>query len=162
MIYFVCIGVMVVSAFIGKQITLRIVKRDRFYKDLYEFCGYLKGNIAFFQNKIVDIFDGYIKEYKSDFCGFYTSVKNSFLNNNELDLAIENLKIFKTEEKIALKSFLVGLGKNDQSNQVLLIDNFKQYVSKKVDECSSIRKSREGLIYKLSLAVGAVICILIL
>ncbi|MBQ7467003.1 MAG: stage III sporulation protein AB [Clostridia bacterium] len=160
-IYFVCITIMAASYFAGKEIAKIYVKRDRFFKNLSEFCDFLKSNISFFQTKISEIFDGYIKDYSSEFDNIYKQFQNLIMDENGKSVA-EDIKFLKAEDKVTLNNFLKGLGKSDQKNQMMLIDNFKNYALKRSEECASARRSQEGLIFKVSLAVGAVICILII
>ena len=162
MIYFVCIGVLCFSAFIGKQLTGVLVKRAEFFAKMNEFCGYLRSNIAFFHKKLADIFDGFISDFYSKYNDVFYEFKKYVDVGDKNEIKIDKLFFLKSDEKNTIINFLLELGKSDEKNQILLIDNFGSYINKKSEECNLKRKTNEGLIYKVSLAVGAVVCILIL
>lgn len=161
MIYFLCIGILCLSGLIGKKIAKTVVVRDEFYKFLCSFCDYIKMNISLYQIKINDLFDGYVKNYPSKFEKELIEFKKYVCDDNK-NKACGEIKFLKPSEHEELKNFLIQLGVSDECNQISHIDNFKQLVLSKAQECKNIRKVNEGLIYKVSLAIGSIICILII
>ena len=67
MVYVGCILIIIMSAYIGKYISNKYVYKDKFYQFLVGLCVYLKSNIGFNHTKIEQLFDDYIKSYKTEF-----------------------------------------------------------------------------------------------
>ena len=159
---YICILIMIASAGIGKMVTSIYLKREGFFAELYRFCGYLIINIAFFQSKMEDIYGSYTKIYQSSFADIFTKFKQ--FTKGEIDDAnlFSNLLYLKNDEKNMMKRFVLCIGNNDEKNQIEILEEFKKYFKEKSELCTKIRREQEGLVYKISLSVGAVICVLII
>jgi len=163
MIYFLVVIVMALSAAVGKMISNSIEKRDRFFSDMLDFLDFLMNNIKFSKTIISDIFDEFIKEKNSAFAELLLLLKKINLGESEADVAFNKKTYFlKKEEKEKLKNFAKSLGGGDENSQLNIIQNFKTYISSKQIQSSEARQTNQPLCMKLSLAVGAVICILII
>ncbi len=161
MVYVLCVGIMCVSALIGKKIAKIVVLRDEFYKLIVVFCDYLKTNISMYRMKTNELIDGFVKNYPSQFDKIFIGFKKCIgAVNNELQLT--EIGFLKTSEIQEIKNFLLQLGTSDEANQIAAIENFKQVISYRTELCKKSRNIKEGLIFKISLAIGSVICILII
>ncbi len=161
MVYVACIGLVCLSAFIGKLITKSFVQRDKFYKEMILFCEYLKNNIGFRQTKLSNLFDDYMAQYPKSSNSF-NYLKEVCLNGEARASKEQSpLYFLKQEEKQAIINFFKSLGKGNSDVELSLINNFKTLIDTKSKDAESFRKTNESLTYKLSLAIGVVICILI-
>lgn len=157
MIYALSILIVSLSALVGRLITKKYVDRDKFYNELVAFVNKLKNNINFRCLPIESIFSDYIKS--SSYQKEFTILKNISLNH----ITYDNFQIsyLKTEEKKLIYEFFVSLGDGNNIVELNQIESFLQDITKISNESKEIRKKNEGLIYKLSIAIGVVICILI-
>ncbi len=158
---FVVLVILSVSAICGKLFSQNFSKRENFFTEFESFCVFLKTEICFSQTKVGLIFEKYERTHH---------VKNSKIFN-ELKLISENktsennlneIYFLKRNEKEKLIEFAKTIGKTDEKNQVLNIEHFLEIVKIWKTESVEKRKQNQPLCYKLCLAFGALVCILIL
>lgn len=162
MIYFLCICIISGSALIGKMISRIYVKRQIFYSEMDKFCNYLKANISFFHLKISEIFSAYLNTYQSENKDVFEDFKECITKNYNDKILFRNLVFLKKDEKDMIKRFVLNIGNNCEKNQLEMLDYYCKYFEEKHNDCVKVRKDYEGLIYKISLSIGATICILII
>ena len=163
MVYVGCILIIIMSAYIGKYISNKYVYKDKFYQFLVGLCVYLKSNIGFNHTKIEQLFDDYIKSYKTEFNNEVNLFKKICL---QYDLEVKEisyvLKNINKEEREVIISRVKQIGNNEEKFEMEKLDQFMEYCKYKQKEYENQRKNMQPLCYKLSLAIGSVICILII
>lgn len=149
------------SALCGKLFARRFEWREKFFVELDNFCMFSKTEISFCQTKIDDIHSKFLNTYSVTNKSFFDEMKEISKGKNQ-DLSFEKQLFLKKQEKEKIVEFAKMLGKTDEKNQILNIEHFLSLVKEWKDEACLKRKQNQPLCYKLSLAVGALICILIL
>ena len=147
---------------VGKAVVKIYVLRDKFYKEMLNFIRYLIVEIDFYQTKICDLFDRYINENKLEFGMQLCELKEMLLGGKSANdlLSMKNFYFLKREEQNTLKTYFLQMGIKGVEIEINNLKKIEDWVRKKSEESSVSRKNNEGLIYKVSLALGAVFCIL--
>ena len=157
MIYIVCVGIVCLSAYIGKILTRALVERDEFFKEINLMLEYFKNNIEYRHCKIAELFKNYKHVTLNN--SVYQKIHDYYFDNKEKRMKFTFLK---AEEKERLNVFFKEFGNGDKNVEVNNIVSLMEYVKNKKIEASEVRKKNEGLIYKVSIAVGVVLSIIII
>ena len=161
MVYIFCVIIMCTSAYIGIKLPQILIKRAQFFKKLGEFCDFYKMKISFFQTKVSSIIDEFTDKHSSQLNQIFIEIKKYMLDGNGVEF-LKQYNFLKADEIEIIKSFITELGKNNVDNQILLADKFADYVNRIALDCESKSVKQKGVIFKISLACGAVISILII
>lgn len=159
---FAIVAILGLSAVCGKMIALVYEKRDKFYEELETFCMFMKNEIGFCQTKAGMIFDKFVKTFKIKNFEAFKELKSCVENKNVSEQASRNLYFLKQHEKQMIYNFFKNLGSLDENHQVADVENFAEIIKKNHEEATGKRKQNAPLCYKLCLAVGAVVCVMIL
>ena len=154
--YLICVLIVAFSAGVGKMLSKKYVVRDMFFKELLDFLNLLKSNISFKKMKVEEIYNNFF-EGEPKFKNLFEEMKSSGQITNS-----KQFWFLKNEEKKTLESFLKTLGTGNDVTEMQNIENYISSLKDKIHDAEDNRKKNESIIYKVSLAVGAVICILIL
>lgn len=149
------------SALCGKMFARRFELREKVFVELESFCMFSKTEIAFCQTKVGDIYLKFFNSFVVTNKQFFEELK-SISEGAKQSFTFENQYYLKKNEKEKIVEFGKLLGKMDEKNQILNIEHFSSLVNFWKNEACLKRKQNQPLCYKLSLAVGALICILIL
>ena len=155
-----CFFIMIFFGMIGYRFKLKQRREIEFYNYLNEFTMFCKSNISLFKNNMVNIIDSYIITQENKNANYNKLfVKNGSIyqiSRNIIDKYIANEK----DAEIVF-SFLNGLGGNDYEFEQKRIDDFRNCVLiKKEKEFDNLLKNAD-LKFKVVLAIGAVVCIVI-
>lgn len=157
--FVVCLLIVGGFAVCGKFLTDGLIKRDKFFLEMTNFCEYLKTNITFTHTKVKELYSGYVETYNSEFKEIFESLKNIEMKNEEE--FYKNI-FLKKEEKKQIVNFAKQLGYSDIDMQISLIENFKNYIQNKSNLASEKRKQNAPLCYKVCIAIGMIVSILIM
>lgn len=158
--FVVCLLIVGISAVCGKLLTTSLIKRDKFFLEMLNFCEYIKTNITFSHTKVSNLFDGYIETYNSEFKEIFENFKNFDDNKNEDNL--NKIFFLKKEEKSQIVNFVKQLGNSNVDMQISHIENFKNFIQNKSTLASDKRKQNAPLCYKVCISVGMIVSILIM
>jgi len=162
MVYVLCVGIVILSGVVGKFIAKSFVLRDGFIKELIHMVTYFKNNISFKQTKVIDLFNDYIKLSE----GKYTQqIKTlSCLVNKNIDAKQYSSQLYflKKEELAVIIKFFEDIGTSSEEIEVEKVEVFLEYLKNKSKDAESARQKNEGLAYKVSIAIGIVVSILII
>jgi len=161
MVYFGCILIVFLSGCVGRIIANKFVVRDKFFKELIELCLFIKNNISFKNAKVCDLLQEYSQSVKSDNLDKFKLL----LNISGCDLEENIIKEFvflKKEEKFMIVNFFKNFGNADECAEIDKLENFISNLKSLSNSATINRQRNEGFIYKLSLLIGAVVCILII
>ena len=156
MIYVISITVVILFGFLGKTITKNIVLRDKFYKELKSMLVHFENSILYKREKIKELFFIYYPKYPELFKDILTGLRDYCLNSKDC-----NITFLKLEEGIEIRKFFKDFGCADEECELKKIREFSKYIDNKSLEYSDVRKKNEGVVYKVCLALGVVVCILI-
>lgn len=161
MVYVGCIFIVCLSWTIGHMVVKRYVFRDKFFKELISFALYLKNNISFRQIKIKDLFFEYSENIKNEFKEELKLLIESIEKDNFNNLK-SKLYFLKQEEFNVVINFFSELGNASENIEIGKLELFINKLNFLSHSASEVRNKNEGFIYKLSLMIGVVICILII
>lgn len=158
---FIVLVILSVSAFCGKLFSQNYSKRETFFTELENFCLFLKTEICFSQTKVGAIYEKFERTYKIKNSAIFNAMK--MVSENKTDeKELNNCYFLKTSEKEKMIEFATEIGRTDEKNQVLNIEHFLESVKIWKSESIEKKKQNQPLCYKLCLAFGALVCILIL
>ena len=154
------VSVIITSGLIGIKIKNKYKDEYLFFKFLKEFHQYIVSNITLFKNNIVEIIDNYIIMHKNKNAKYM----NLFLKNS--NIYVFNEEIFKKyikneEDSFVILEYLNNLGKGEYLFEKEKINNFSVYLDKKIEDSSFELKNKGELYFKLLLAIGAIVAIII-
>ena len=163
MIYVGCVLVVCLSGLVGNSLVKIFVLRDKFYKEILRFVQYLIVEIDFYQTKIHALFIKYINENNTIFKTQLNEIMQMIIEDKreEKKLDAKSFYFLKHDDKKSLETYFLQIGNKGVDIEVSNLKRFEGWVKAKSKDVEVQRKNNEGLIYKLSLAIGAVICILI-
>lgn len=163
MVYLGCVFIMLISAYLGKEISNKYVIRSKFYRHLKNMCIYFKNNISFTQSKINDLFDSYIKLNEQGFYNETIEFKNYCISFDKNNTKIcKMLSFLKNDEVKLIVSHFDQLGNSSQNIEQEKLDVFIKYLDYQLIEKEKKQKEMQGLTYKLCLMVGLVLCIILI
>lgn len=157
---FFCLVLFGACASCGLLYKRRLKNECELYEYLLDFERYFSSNLTLFKNNVVEIINNY---------------KNIYKNKNRKfdDFFVKNGSIFEFNEKILQKYisnknnvsiisvYLSGLGKNEYDYEKEKSEKFKEFVLSASESSAKCLNEKGSLYVKLSLAIGAVLCILI-
>lgn len=152
--------IIVIFGIIGILYKRKLEDEYRFLKYIQDFNNYFSSNVFLFKNNIVEIIDNYIimqKNKNANFCNLF--LKNG--NIYEFNEKILKLYILSDDAREVIKLYLENLGKNEYSFEKEKLNEFNVILKQKIEESYNNLKSKGDLYFKLLLAVGAVIGILL-
>ena len=157
MVYVVSVLIVCLSGFVGKKMAAVYVFRDKFFKEFNSLLVYFENNIRYSQTKIDEMFDCYSVDSRA-----FKKIKE--LKNLATEGVVERKRqlFLKLEEQKEIGEFFKSFGNGNLETELNKIKNLKSFLERRGVEAEEQRKKNEGLIYKLSLMIGVVICILIL
>ena len=158
MTYFICVSLICLSAYVGRILTKTMVKRNKILLELDMLLEYFKNNISFSQTKLSDL----VKQYEK-----YALDLNLFKSFFVIDES-ENIKLMfnhgslKNGEKDLLKAYFSNFGNCDKETELKKLENILAYVKSIKRDSDEYRKKNEALVYKVCVAIGVVLSILII
>ena len=162
MVYIGCVLIIILAGIVGKFFSNKYVYRDKFYQFLINMCVYFKSSIGFNHSKIEQLFDDINEGLGKEFSKEIELLKNICTGVNvgesEVNTVFYNLN---KEEREIIISRIKQIGLNEDKCEVEKLDQFLEFCKLKKREYENQRKSMQPLCYKVSLAIGAVLCILI-
>ncbi len=150
----ICFGI------VGFMYKKSLERQWLFLKYIKKFHDFYSSNITLFKNNIVEIIDNYIIMHKNKNANF----SKIFLKNNNL-YQFDNkfLQIYTRNNDVCLiiENYLKSLGKNEYYFEKEKIYEFSSFINNKIDESYLNLKNKGDLYFKLMLAIGAVIGIIL-
>ncbi len=164
MIYILCVGIVCLSGYVGSLVARTFVFKDKFYKEMLSLVLWLKNNINFNRLKLADVLNDFLKNSDKKLEKQMTIVKKIILGQISEEEFINSVSLYflKKEEKATLVRYLKDVGSGNDVVELDKYEGFKQYLENKSNEAENSRKKNEALAYKLSIAIGVVVSILII
>ena len=144
---FIIVSIMIISYLVGTYIIKTSKVHLETLKDVVNLIECLKIHINYSSAKIYEIINEFTKKCK-------TPLKN-MINNKSNGVLYQN-------EYIDLEKLLSSLGKSDLSGQNLLLEKYKLIFDKYIFEAVERHAVLTKTTIKLTIAVGVLICLLIL
>ena len=154
------ISMITTSGLIGINIKNKYQNEYLFYKFLKDFHQYVVSNITLFKNNIVEIIDNYIIMHKNKNAKYI----NLFLKNSNIytyNKEFLNKYITNSENSFIILEYLNNLGKGEYLFEKEKIDNFSVLLDKRIEDSSYELKNKGELYFKLLLAIGSIVAIII-
>lgn len=152
--------IIIIFGIVGIAYKRKLELEYQFLKYVNDFNNYFSSNIILFKNNIVNIIDSYIIMQKNKNAKF----SNLFLKNGyiyQFDEKILKYYIFSNDTKEVIKLYLNNLGKNEYYFEKEKINEFNVFIKQKIEQSYDNFKGKGDLYFKLLLAIGAVIGILL-
>lgn len=157
---FLLLIIMTFFAGLGYLFKARQKREIAFYDFLFDFAEFCKSNISLFQNNLVNIIDNYIIMHKNKNANFdKIFAKKAYIyqiSKENIEKLIQNKKDSET-----VFSFLTGLGGSDYEFERKRIDEFLDFIKTKREKEFEVLLKNADLKFKLFLAIGAVVCIVV-
>ena len=161
--YLLVVSIVCLSGFVGNLIAKNYVTRDLFFKEMINFFNYVKNNIGFKLTKIYEIFTEYEDICDKRFVKHIKLMKELTIENEPVTLNdFADFYFLNKEEKIVFVKFFKDFGKADNYVECANIDNFIKQLEELKKRAEDNRTKNEGLVYKLSIAIGMVVSILMI
>ncbi len=157
----ILIGITIVltTGLLGYSYKLKLNKSFEFLKFIQGFENYYAANVNLFRNDIQEIINNYIIKHKNknaEFCNIFQKNGNIYQINKEL----LNKYVIENDVDI-IYNYLSTIGTNDYDYEKEKNNNFKQYIDIAVSKADEVLKQKGNLYFKLSLAFGAILAIVI-
>ena len=127
---------------------------------LHEFACLYDSNISLFKNDLQEIINNYIITHKNknaNYCKFILKNDNIYQFNMEF---LKNKIIDKNTFNV-IQRYLIEIGKSEYEYEKEKNRKFEQFLTTKIIEENKLEKEKGGLGFKLMLALGAVVAIVI-
>lgn len=154
-----CLFILIFFGCIGYGFKYKRKRENDFYNYLSEYASVCKSNISLFKNDIVNITDNYIITQKNKNANYNKIFVKS---GNVYQISMDFINKYVTDKKDTeiIYNFLNQLGTNDYEFEKKRIQEFLDYLNGKSKNFENLMKSAD-LKFKVMLAVGAVVCIVI-
>lgn len=152
--------IIVFSGLIGSSLKTKIKNELEILKIIKSYINYLDANISLFKTNIVEINYNYKimqKNKTANKLNIYSK------NNNKVIFELDILEkyIYKKDLFLTIKNYLITLGQNEYVYEKEKLSILNDFLSKCVEEDELEFKTKGSLWFKLSLAIGAVIGIIL-
>ena len=145
----------------GKMFSSSLVLRDKCFATLENLCEYFKNNLIFSHTKLSDIYANFNQTYPNEFNALIVQMSEVGLKNSDQS-SFTKYYYLKKEEISQIYNFAKEIGKGDESCALNTIESFRLYCENAHKNASIKRSQNQGLYYKLCVAVGMIVCILII
>lgn len=155
-----CILILSLAAFFGISYKWKLKQELGLLLYLKDFATYLLSNITLFKNNLSNIIDDYIIMQKNKNAKY----NKIFMKNDNYYLISENLLqkwVLSKSDYGVIFSFLKSVGGNDYDFEKKRIEDFISFLNLTISKESELIKTKADLKFKLCLAVGAIICIVL-
>ena len=152
--------IMFCSGYIGIYVKDKYKRQFEFYLLLKEYINFLDANISLFKENIIEININFKIMQKNK------NANNRYINLNNQDTMVFDLKklqntVLNKDDYVIIKTYLEKLGEGDYLIEKEKITQLTKFIDKNIINSKDLIKSKGDLCFKLSLALGAVISILI-
>lgn len=158
--YFLLIFIFIICALIGYQIKNKFRQQLIVLRILDEFINYLYLNISIYKINLTEIINNYLiqqNNINAKLCEIFK--KNAILSR--FDIENINKQIYDPDIKISVNDFILNLGKNELINECEKIKSFKLLLKEYINKTNQELKEKGDLYFKICLAIGLVIVILL-
>lgn len=136
----------------GIAICCKMREKRLIYRELIDFCSILEYEISSKRTPITKIFEDFnIKDSHINF------IDERFL----FELGIPKGSLSNSENK-KLGEFIFSLGKNDSNSQLQQIEEFKQFITKRLQEYESDYASKRKICLTISISAGLIFSIILI
>ena len=152
--------VIVAFGVVGYLYKQKLKNELNFFKFINEFIEYFKSNMTFFKCDIIEIIDKFIimqNNKNAKYINLFLKNKNLYIINKDFILK----QITNKETVETIYKYLTLCGKSEYDFEKEKNENFKVYINNLIIGSEKIYREKGGLIFKLLLAIGSVIGILI-
>lgn len=156
----ICVSVFFLSTSVGLLYKQRLKNELNILLYLQNFEKFLSNNISLFKVNIVEIIDNYKnmqKEKTAKFSNLFVKNASVYAINEE----ILNKYILDKNKSKTIFNFLQLLGKSEYEFEIEKNKNFEKYIVAAVEESQKKLNNNGNMYFKLSMALGALLCILI-
>ena len=158
-----CIGVIVICAYIGYSISKTYIVRKKFFFCLSSFLSQVRREINFNSKKLEELLCGCNMNSK-EFSTMVLNYKKLLLLGEDINKKnlFADMLILSQQEKDCILDFFKSLGKLDVYNQVNTIDNFYNIIQDYYTTAKEESAKYSTLYIKLGIIVGAFIALIII
>ena len=152
--------IVALSGWVGYRYKLKYIKQLNALKEILNYSNYIKDNLTLFKNNIEEININYINMHKNKNANNIQINQNN-INNVQNYLQILQKDIFEFELNILIQNYFNQIGKSEYEFEFDKIKNFISVIENKIKIAEENKKQKGDLYFKLSLAVGVVVGVLI-
>ena len=152
--------VIVAFGVVGYLYKQKLKNELNFFKFINEFEEYYNSNMTLFKCDIIEIIDKFIimqNNKNAKYINLFLKNKNLYIINKDFILK----QITNKETVETIYKYLTLCGKSEYDFEKEKNENFKVYINNLIIGSEKIYREKGGLIFKLLLAIGSVIGILI-
>ncbi len=156
----VCILIILIFGLIGYLYKKRLNEQYLILKFISNFHNYYMTNINLFKNDIVQIINNY-KITQINKNAKYIQIFENNSNIIQINEKILNLYIYDKDVFAIVKEYFANIGKTEYSIECEKNTGFDKYLNLKIQESLNNVQTKGVLYFKLLLAIGSIIAIII-
>ena len=156
----IIITIILLFGVIGYYQKQRYKKQKEMLLYIKEFVEFYQINVDLYNNNLVEIINKYIimqNNKNAYFNNIFTKYDNIYIFNTK---TIDDYIIYKNIRH-ELESLFNDIGKRDKNNEIKMLSQAKESIDKAIQDNDSDEKIKGDLYFKIWLAVGIVIAILV-
>ena len=163
-----CIVILEISSSIGMIFSKKLDKRVKEYVELENILVYIKANIEYLQQDILQIFEELYNQYKGKnwgtlFKGILDEIKfNKLSLDNAITKSIDKYSFMFCADLSILKNLSSNLGKTDIDNQISNLIIYQQRVKELIITANENKKKNEKMYRSLGIICGIMIVIVLI
>ncbi len=158
--YFLIIFIIVLFGAVGYARKRKIVYQINVVQDIIKFIEFYESNLSVFKNNLIEIFNKYIIMQNNK-----NAINNIIIlkNNNIFEINQESLKkeFDNIQEKDVLMAYFFKLGQGEFDDEKIKNKEMKNSLKSLLEKLTLDKKMKGDLFFKIMLAIGCVISILI-
>jgi len=152
--------IIIFSGLVGFEIKKRYIEQKRFLNYIRNFLEYFQLNISIYKNNINEIINNHLIQQNNKNAKY----SKIFLKKHNLySFNMENINqyIYNTDLKTSFKLFIDNIGKLDEFGEKEKIINIKNLIDAEINKTTEEIKNKGDLYFKLCLAIGVVLVLII-
>ncbi len=153
-------SIIFIFGIVGYLYKNKFIKQLSILKTLKNYLLYFKDNLVLFKNNLEEINFNYIITHKNKNAK-YCLLKLNYRKKYVIDLKILQNNIFNKELFLIMEKYFAVQGGSEYIHEEKRLDEFLKTIEREIKHTEDDVKMKGDLIFKLMLAIGAVVSILL-
>lgn len=152
--------IVIMSGHIGYLYKTKFIKQQKAIEEFKNYCLYFKDNLLLFKNNIHEIHINYINTHKNKNANnVIITLKN--VSMYQINLEYLRKMIYKNELYFAIEKYICVQGQNEYEYEINKINDLINILNRESELTKEDLKQKGDLYFKLMIAMGVVVAILL-
>lgn len=140
-------------------------RRKNYYQNICDFCFYICSQIGYLKTDLIQLIQQKTSSYQKEFNYTLNAFKNSLVSKKyqkEFENSLKTISILSQSEIEEIINFFNNLGKTNQSEQLSLIETYKQNFENRLKNAND-EISKKGIVnLKLGILLAVTVFVILI